>query len=145
MIPPVSRYMTSSPHAVAPNETLSSAGDLMRHYKVGHMPVLDDHALVGILSERDVLSSYAVDDTVADAMNSDVSTVFAEMPIDDVVALMRARHIGAVIIAGPAGVEGIFTLADVTRAFCDLIRPERSPAVEITPGKALREHVSDTD
>jgi acetoin utilization protein AcuB len=122
LMPPVSRYMTSNPHAVAPCDRLSSARDLMSACEIRHLPVLDNHELVGIVTDRDLIAVRRPEDNVADAMSRHVATVSHEAPIDEVIAMMEAERLGSVVIVGKAGVEGIFTLTDVMRAFCDVLR-----------------------
>ncbi len=145
LIPPVSRYMTSNPYRVAPHATLWSASELMRLHKVRRIPVVDHGALVGIVTDRDVLPTYDPGDTVADAMDVHVHAVAAETPVDVVVAAMHAEKIDAVMIIGAHGVEGIFTRSDAMRAFCELIPPGRAAKPVRPATNSLRDRASDTD
>ena len=120
-MPPVSRYMTSQPHAVAPRDRLWVARDLMSEHAIRHVPVVENHELVGILSDRDLLAIHPPEDNVSDAMSRHVAAVSAETPMDEVIALMVSKRIGSVVIVGRTGVEGIFTLTDAMRAFCDVL------------------------
>ena len=120
LMPPISRYMTPAPHAVAPNDTVLAARAVMGQYRIHHLPVVAEQALVGIVSDRDLHG--ASDDSVADAMSRQVASVATLAPLDEVVALMEAQRIGSVVVVGAAGVEGIFTLTDALRAFGDMLR-----------------------
>ena len=122
LMPPVSRYMTRSPYAVAPRDKLSAARELMRHYQIRHLPVIEDDELVGIVTDRDLLAINEPEDVVADAMCSQVPSFNEETPLDQVIAVMENRHLGSVAIVGRSGVAGIFTLTDAMRAFCDVLR-----------------------
>jgi CBS domain-containing protein len=53
---PVSEIMTSVIVSCAPKDTVDSVGEAMTEHRVRHMPVLDDGALVGIVSIGDVVS-----------------------------------------------------------------------------------------
>lgn len=121
-VPPVSHYMSTNPKVVSPHQTMSAAWDLMHRYKIRHMPVLDRRTVVGLISDgrRDL---YVVDDRVAEAMDTEVDEVGGDTPLSEVVALMYAKHAGAVIVTGDDGLEGILTRSDVLKAFCDLVRP----------------------
>jgi CBS domain-containing membrane protein len=119
IIPPVSRYMTRSPHVVAPRDKLTKARSLMRRHQIHHLPVVDaDARLVGIVSDHDV---GAQDDKVIDAMTHDVVTVDANATLDEVVALMQTGRINSVVVTGNAGIEGIFTATDAVRALGDVL------------------------
>jgi len=119
IIPPVSRYMTKSPHVVGPRDRLTKARSLMRRNQIHHLPVVDSEArLVGIVSDRDF---GAMNDKVVDAMTHDVVTVDANATLDEVVALMQTGRINSVVVTGKAGIEGIFTATDAVRALGDLL------------------------
>lgn len=52
----VKDYMNRQPIAVDVDETLETAALLMREYKIGALPVLNEGNLVGVLTETDVFS-----------------------------------------------------------------------------------------
>lgn len=120
-MPPVSRYMTSNPHRIGSHERLDAARSLMLQHGIHHLPVVEDDRLVGIVSDRD-LAMMASDDRVGEAMTRDVATVTQAAGLDEVVNLMEAGKFGSVVITGDAGIEGIFTVTDVVRAFGDFLR-----------------------
>lgn len=120
-MPPVSRYMTANPHRIGSHERLDAARSLMLQHAIHHLPVVDDDRLVGIVSDRD-LALMGHDDRVREAMTRDVATVASGAGLDEVVNLMEAGNCGSVVITGHGGVEGIFTVTDVVRAFGDLLR-----------------------
>lgn len=123
LMPPVSRYMTMHPHAIGPDEKLSSARRLMRATGVHHLPVMHDDELVGVISDRDLFPLTSLRDVaVGDTMSEPVVTVTAQTPLDEVLAVMDRERCGSVVIVGPRGVEGIFTVTDALRAFSDVLR-----------------------
>ena len=85
LMTPVSRYMTRNPHSVARHDLLSSARDLMTENAIRHVPVLDGHELVGMVTDRDLLAIHTPEDRVADAMSSDVAAVSEATPLDEVI------------------------------------------------------------
>jgi acetoin utilization protein AcuB len=123
LMPPVSRYMTTHPHAVGPRDKLSSARKLMATRGVRHLPVVEGGDLVGIVSDRDLFPVHPLHDVmVADTMTEEVVTVTSETPIDAVIELMERRHCGSVVVLGAGKVEGIFTVSDALRALGDVLR-----------------------
>jgi len=55
----VADYMTDQPVTVAPDDDLAVAARRMAELGVRHLPVVDGHQLVGVLSIRDLLSDQA--------------------------------------------------------------------------------------
>jgi CBS domain-containing protein len=92
-----------------PGATVRQACEQMMAEKVGAVVVLDDQRLVGIFSERDVMTRVVVprldpDTTlVAEVMTREVTTANASMNEDQAVALMyhgAFRHLPLVDAAG---------------------------------------------
>lgn len=123
-MPPVSEFMTPNPYAIGSDEDLAVAHSLMQINRIHHLPVVDDEVLIGILSDRDLLP-YVSRDRVRDVMTRDVATVSSNAPLDEVLNLMEAGRIGAVVIAGELGIEGIFTITDALRVFAQLLHEGR--------------------
>jgi acetoin utilization protein AcuB len=57
---PVGEVMTRDPITVAPTGTLEEAALLMRQLKIGGLPVLEQRALVGIITESDLFDAFVV-------------------------------------------------------------------------------------
>jgi CBS domain-containing protein len=53
-IPPMKAVMTSFPHFVNVGDSLLLARQVMVEHEVRHLPVKDEHRLVGILTDRDL-------------------------------------------------------------------------------------------
>ena len=122
-MPPVSRYMTSRPYAIGPREKLSSARHLMASHDIHHLPVMEREELVGIVSDRDLHPVHPLHDiTVAELMTEDVAACRPETPLDQVLDLMERRDCSSIVVVGPCGVEGIFTVNDALRALADVLR-----------------------
>jgi acetoin utilization protein AcuB len=126
-IPPVKAVMTTFPHAVEADAPLAEARTSMRDHDVHHLPVTDDHELVGVLSERDVrrlLGSRVgqgsdADLLVSDAMTTDVYHVDLNTPLDHVLSAMAERHLGSALITRAGRLAGILTSQDVCRLFAE--------------------------
>jgi acetoin utilization protein AcuB len=110
--------MTPAPHSVGKDQPLSVAHELMKKYKLRHLPVLEHGKLVGILTERDLLSLEAMaaldpdGETVEDGMTQDVQTVGPEDRVRDVVRDMAKLKHGSAVVVEHGKVVGIFTVTD---------------------------------
>ena len=133
-IPTIQKYMTTSPHSIGVEQTLSRAHAMMQEHRIRHLPVLHGGALVGILTERDlrlVESLAGVDPAVVkveDAMATVVYSVSPEASLDDVVATMAEHKYGSAVVMQNQKVVGMFTTVDVCRALADLLRTRLAKA-----------------
>jgi CBS domain-containing membrane protein len=110
------------------NDKLSIADDVMKLGRIRHMPVLDeDGALVGILSQRDLLhgalshalgygqvAKQRVMSTilVKEVMTGSPHTVEPDTPLDEAASTMLARKIGCLPIVENERLVGILTESD---------------------------------
>ena len=138
-IPTVQKYMTTTPHSIGVEQTLSKAHSMMREHAIRHLPVLHGGRLLGILTERDlrlVESLAGVDPatvTVEDAMSTVVYSVSPEAPLDEVVATMAERRLGSTLVVDGARLVGIFTTTDALVALRDVLRGSAGPAGRSAP------------
>jgi acetoin utilization protein AcuB len=130
LIPPVSEYMSSSPHTVGADQTLAVAHRIMREHAIRHLPVLRGGKVVGIVSQRDLHLVETFQDSspdevaVEDAMTEDVLSVPPEAPLDEVVEMMSDRKLGSVVVMRHDRVVGIFTTTDALYALGRVLRRE---------------------
>lgn len=52
---PVSRLMSKTIISCRPEDDLDSVFDLMRRHHIRHVPVFEDHGVIGVISIRDIL------------------------------------------------------------------------------------------
>ena len=133
--------MTPNPATVTPQSTVAEAWDLMRELDVRHMPVVQDGALVGMLSDRDLahldvarlFTAEGADalrrelsTPVVKIMRSDVIYVEPDTDVSDLVELLIENKIGAIPVARPdtREVVGIVSYIDALRALLDLLQGE---------------------
>jgi len=133
--------MTPNPVTVSPRATIAEVWDLMRELEIRHVPVVEDGALVGMLSDRDLarldvarlLTAEGADalrrelaTPVIEVMSSDVIFVELETELSDVVGLLIEHRVGAIPVVRPdtRDVVGIVSYVDVLRAVQDLLEEE---------------------
>jgi len=116
-------------HGIEPHQPLLAAVRLMMQHRVGALVVLDAGALVGIITERDVLG--AVDRhtedlreagrlRVADLMSTRLVVCSSDTGVDQAMALMlhnetgqRVRHLPVV---DEGHLRGVISIGDVIQA-----------------------------
>ena len=126
-MPLVSKFMTTMPHTVGHDIPIKKAFEMMREFRIRHLPVQDSGRLVGIISDRDIklaTSFQALGELkVDDVMTPDPYVVDPNTPLDAVVLTMAEHKYGCAVIAQTNGkVVGILTENDGMRILADILR-----------------------
>jgi len=107
---------------ISPNETVAQAAAMLHERKVGAMVVVDDHdAVVGILSERDVVRVVArhgaegLSSPVASCMTARVIFAAPEETTDALLARMTDRRIRHLPVVKGGRLCGIVSIGDLVK------------------------------
>lgn len=129
IVPTVSKYMTPMPYTIESEDSLAKASDLMKEYKIRHLPVRSGSKTIGLLSFQDVnlLSSFSSVDLyhtkVESAMARNPYCVSPETPLDLVASHMAEQRIGSALVIQENGtLVGIFTDTDALRALAEVFQ-----------------------
>lgn len=116
--------MTPFPYAVELRDSIAEARALMQSHGVRHLPVTREHELVGILSERDLLTPAAEDGQVRveDVYTAEPYITDLGEPLDNVLMTMAHRHIGCALVTRKGNLAGIFTNTDACRSYAEHLR-----------------------
>ena len=127
-IPTIDRYMTTTPVTVEMTETLAQAQRLMNDQRIRHLPVMQDGALKGMITERDIALISTLEGAdltklvVADAMTPEPYHVSPRSHIDEVVLEMAEKKYGSAVVVDNNRIVGIFTAVDALTAFAHLLQ-----------------------
>jgi acetoin utilization protein AcuB len=128
----VAGLMTRNPKTIRGSAPVIEAFDSMQEGHFRHLPVMEHGAVVGILSDRDLIESMppptlagsAVEQgrfamqPVSKVMSHYVQAVHVDDPASAAVAVMLSLGVSAVPVVDSAGaLVGIITLADIAMAF----------------------------
>jgi len=117
-LPAVRQYMSLTPHTIGCDRSIADAHALMRAHHIRHLPVLEGGAVVGVVSERDLVlvSSLPGVDAgkvpVEEAMVEDVFFVSPDCPVAEVVETMIERKLGSALVGDQGHIAGVFTTID---------------------------------
>lgn len=126
----VADAMTEPAVSVSPTDSLLDAAKLMVDHQIRHLPVVEDNAVVGMLSDRDIRTA-AGDPvryvetrerdgaplSVRDAMARTALTIHANRPLHDVANELADEKIGALPVVDAEGkLLGIVSYVDALRA-----------------------------
>ena len=128
--------------AVAPEESLAAAIATLAARRIGAVLVLDaDEAIVGILSERDVLhavareGAQALNRKVSEVMTGTVVTCDPDASIEQIMATMTERRFRHLPMVQQGRLCGMISIGDVVRLRLEEQRREAD---------ALREYITAT-
>jgi CBS domain-containing protein len=129
----VAEVMTPDPFTATVRSSVGQVLRMLAEADVRHLPILDDHALVGIVSDRDLRAvaprgldalenpdgvQRALGQPISSVMNTDLIFVHPESELGEAADLMIEHKIGAVPVVEPDSMKllGILSYVDVLRA-----------------------------
>lgn len=124
MSTPIHCILKSKPERlihISPSETVEAAVNVMNQHKIGCTIVLEEGALVGIFTERDILARVVAGGLdpkttlVRNVMTSPVMTVTRSTSIDDVMSLMFEKNIRHIPVLEEDRVVSLISIGDVNR------------------------------
>lgn len=119
--------MTPTPHSIGVSLTLADAKNMMRAYRIRHLPVLDGGKLVGLVSDRDIQMVEAMghvdpdEVTIEEAMSQAPYTVSPTTPLEVAARHMAKHKLGNAVVLDANKVVGVFTTTDGMRALADML------------------------
>lgn len=117
--------------SISSRDQLDRALQLMQEYGIRHLPVIDEDNVMGMISERDVLTHMGkVWDKVLhveDIMNSDILSVNVNDNLGDVAYQLSSQKKGSALVLDEEGsVYGIFTTTDALNALVEIFLQQKS-------------------
>jgi len=109
-------------HRIAPGATVVDAAKAMNQHKIGALVVLDGDSMVGIVTERDIMTRVVATELspsktpVSAIMTKQVQSCPREAKTADLRALMRERRIRHVPVVDGGRVVGMVSIGDLNAA-----------------------------
>ena len=116
---------------VDPGTTVSGLIRALAQHNVGALVVVDADAVVGIVSERDIVRKLderggdLLNATVADIMTVDVVTCVPEDSVDSLAATMTERRIRHMPVVVNGKLTGIVSIGDVVKVRISQLETDR--------------------
>lgn len=140
----VREWMTSPVLTIGPNESISSAHQIMKERGIRRLPVVEHSKVVGIITLGDVREASPSDATtlsiwelnylwaqltVSKIMTSHVLTIGPDQPILDAAQLMLEKKVsGLPVVDEDDTLLGILTESDIFRMLVKTRKPEAANA-----------------
>lgn len=112
-------YMSRHARTVGPNETIRSAAEIMRVHGVGFLPVVNHDRVVGLVTDRDLVTRALArgrppETLVHVVMTEDVVYCFEDDLVADALELMSTEGVKRLLVLnGKMGLVGIVTIDDL--------------------------------
>jgi len=124
----VADVMTRGVRALPPHESVLKAAQAMDELDVGAIPVCEGSALVGIVTDRDIVrrgvaqGCAASDTALAAVMTRDAQWCFEDQPIDEVVHRMKTAQLRRMpVLDREQQLVGMLALGDIATKVNDAI------------------------
>lgn len=124
----VEEFTSPAVVTIAPGEILDKALELMQENGIRHLPVVDNDKVLGIISERDILTHIGKDWgkmlRIEDIMNDSVLSVYQNDNLGEVAYQLSSQKKGsAVVLDNDGNLFGIFTTTDALNALVEILFP----------------------
>jgi CBS domain-containing protein len=119
----VGEAMNRGAHILNANDTLKHAAEIMAEEDVGFLPVAEDDRLVGMITDRDIVTRCVAqgkdgDARVRDAMTRDVKYCYEQDDIDAVMENMAEIQVRRLPVMNEGKrLVGVLSLADAARCY----------------------------
>ncbi len=126
----VKQEMNKNVRMLTSNDTVKKAAEDMAKYWMGSLVIVDDGKLVGIVTERDILSKLVTPGKdpskvkIKDIMSKNVITIEEDKKIEDAVKLLKAHNIKKLPVMKKGKLTGIITTTDIITAIDEEFRDE---------------------
>ena len=117
--------MTPDPITISADTSLAEAGSIMQEKRIRHIPIVgEDKALIGLITQRDILAAAAGDDsdqTAKDVMRTSVYTIGEEDELRSAALKMQKYKIGSLPVLRNNQLVGIITDSDYVSLAINLL------------------------
>lgn len=121
--------MTSDVVTVCPCLSVTELARVLAERRISGAPVVDGKgALIGIVSQADILSRKLGQDTVRAIMTSDVVAVDESESVQEIACLLSMKRINRVPVLREGKVVGIVSRTDIVKAMAGLPRETAATA-----------------
>jgi CBS domain-containing protein len=117
----VREAMTASPSAISRDSTVEQAAKLMVSADVGSLPVVDGESLVGIVTDRDLVTQVLAEGrdpkhtTVGECSTEQLVVVSPDEPLDAALQRMAREQVRRLPVVEDGRLVGMLAQADVAR------------------------------
>jgi acetoin utilization protein AcuB len=121
----VQEFTTPTPITIYPEDSLDTGLEVMQENGIRHLPVVEEGEVVGVVSERDILSNIGKNWSrmmkIRDVMNPSILSAHENDSLGEVAFELSSQKKGSAIILDKNGeLAGIFTTTDALNALVEI-------------------------
>lgn len=138
----VQEFTSPSVITISIHDNIDTALELMQQNGIRHLPVMQNEKIVGVLSERDVLTHIGKDWTrmltAEDIMNPAILSAYENDLLGEVAFQLSSQKKGsAIILDANDNLYGIFTTTDALNALVEILYPMANDKSDIKNEKCF--------
>jgi CBS domain-containing protein len=113
--------MTKDPVALSSDSTVTDAAKAMSDHRIGSVVVMEKDKPCGIVTDRDIVvrtiarGGDPAKTPLSEICRHSLAAVRPDQSVDDVVQVMKSHDVKRVVVMRDSKLEGIVSLADLTR------------------------------
>lgn len=114
------QFMSSPPVSTEVDCTIHNVARMMRKERIGFLPIVSGHELVGVITDRDLVlrvlasTNFTLDACISNVMSQPVQTCDTVTPIESVAAIMGDNQIRRLpVMEHGVGLVGVISVDDI--------------------------------
>ena len=113
--------MTKNPVSLSSDSSVMEAAKAMSDHRIGTVVVMDDGKPCGIVTDRDITvravatGSDPSKTRLSDICSKSLAAVRPDQSVEDAIQVMKSHDVKRVVVMSDSRLEGIISLADLTR------------------------------
>jgi len=133
----VGKDMTQNLITITSEKLLTEAAELLKKYRIHHLPVVQGEKLIGIITDTDIRNAVVNNKhdnepesitlssiKVSDVMVTNLVTITPEDFLEDALLILSEKRFGALPVVEDEKLVGIITKADILKAFIKILGVE---------------------
>ncbi len=119
----VKDIMCSNPIVLGIDSSLFDIANVMKKYDIGFIPICNNHKIVGILTDRDIVTRIIAnnDDKIDGYLTVDLITIDFDSDIKDALDIMTKHKVKRLLVVENNKFKGIISLSDILSTNIDII------------------------
>lgn len=116
----IQQLMTPNAQCISPDTVLQKAAEQMKNLNVGSLPICDNDRLVGMVTDRDIVTRGIADGkditstAVKEVMTPEITYCYEDQELNEVVRLMQDKKIRRLVVLNQdKRMVGMLSLGDI--------------------------------
>lgn len=129
ILPTLASVLTPFPYHIDASASINDAREMMTQHDIHHLIVMDKGDIYGVFSDRELQHHGALygmdkhsDLKISDICSNNIIVADIHDPLDKVLEVMTAKHLGSIVVLREGELAGIFTTTDACHHFAQFLQ-----------------------